>query len=357
MTFRSRGVSVSFTTPMLAGARVRQSDHRGVEIVMPNPSGGRGIYVLNWPGVRALCNPTMHDTVLFKRFCRLATIDPASIRDAALEVACEGLAGRPAAEAAEAAIAHDSAQRVRARLRLVTALVEQEDPGGPSGTSAAERAAELDRRASLVLHRIALSVGRPAADLAAALTALGDLLAPVGVAGGDREARLPRLLMRLRDTAADPSGWLSSDPDEDIRGLGATIRAAMATAFQSGTAVLQKIRAALADPTLLLKRRINDPGGMVARSTRCDWLLDGWERVSLLWLSADSLASRRAALLEMAPLVPVLPPEVLQWADTAIPAEATAQLCRVTSHHDSWRTGSAAFRLIERNEKLLAMRV
>jgi hypothetical protein len=357
MTFRNRGVSVNFTTPMLAGARVRQSGDRGVEIVLPNPSGGRGSYVLNWSGVRTRCNATMHDTVLFKRFCRLATIDPASIRDAALEVASEGHAGRAAAEAAEAAIVRDRAQRVLARLRLMTALVEQGDPAGLNGGSAAERAADLERRASRVLHRLAASVGRPAVDLASALTALGDLFAPVGVAAVDRDARLPRLLMRLEATSADPSGWLSSDPDEGIRGLGETIRVAMAKAWRSGLAVLQRTRAALVDPARLLRHRIDDPGGVLAGSARCDWLLDGWERVSLLWLSAGSAASRRGALLEMAPLVPVLPREVMQWAGAAVPAEAMTQLCRVTSHRDAWRTGSAALRLIERNEKLLAMRI
>ena len=355
MTFSSRGVSVNFTTPVLAGARVRQAGDRGVEIVLPNPSGGRGVYVLNWPGVRGLCNVTMHDTVLFRRLCGLAMVDPASVRDAALAVACEGHAGRCAAEAAAVAIARDRAQRVRARVRLMTALVEQQDRDAPNGGSAAERTAELERRARLVLHRIAASVGRPAADLAAALTALGDLFAPVGVAAVDRDARLPRLLERLGETAADPAGRLSSDADEDMRGLGETIRVAMEKAWQSGTAVLRKTRAALGDPTRLLRRRISDPGGVLAWSSRCDWLLDGWERVSLLWLSAEGAASRRAALLEMAPLVPVLPREVLQWAGAAIPAEALTQLCRVTSQRDAWRCGSAALRLIERNERLLAM--
>ena len=89
--------------------------------------------------------------------------------------------------------------------------------------------------------------------------------------------------------------------------------------------------------------------------TRCDWLLDGWERVSLLWLAANSGHRGGPALLEMAPLVPVLPREVMEWSDTPIPPEAMKQVCRVTSNQDGWRTGGSAFALIERNEKLLAM--
>ena len=342
---------------MLAGARVRPSDHRGVELLMPNPSGGRGVYVLNWPGVRALCTATVHDTLLFQRLCRLATIDPASVRDAALQVASEGHAGRAAAEAAVAANARDRAQRELARLRLTTALVEQGDPDGAGGVSLAERTADLDRRVHSVLHRIAASLGRPVAELAPALTALADLFAPVGVAAADHDARLPRLLMRLKATEADPSGWLGCDPEPDICALGETVIVAIGNAFESGTAVLQQTRSVLADPASLLRRRISDPSGVLAWATRGDWLLDGWERVSLLWLAADSAASRRAALLEMAPLLPILPREALQWSDIAIGSDALTQLFRVTSQQDGWRSGSAGFRLIERNEKLLAMSI
>ncbi|WP_428492233.1 hypothetical protein [Rhodopila sp.] len=354
MTFSSRGVSVNFTTPVLVGARVRQSLDRELEILLPNPSGARGVYVLTWPAVRTRCHVTLHDAVLFKRFQGLATIEPASIRDATLLVAREGLAGRNAAQAAEVALAQDRAQRLLARLRLMTALVEPEDPD----TAGCRRTpAEIEHRAGLALRQIAAAIGRSAAELSAALTALGDLFAPIGITATDRDARLPRLLAQLGQTAADPSDWLRSDPDPDISGLGETIRTAMLGAVQSGIAVLRTTRMALVDPARLLKRRISDPDSVLAASARCDWLLDGWERISLLWLAANTAASRRAALLEAAPLVPVLPREVLQWVGAAIPPEAMTQLCRVTSQRDAWRTGSAAFRLVERNEKLLAMSI
>jgi hypothetical protein len=62
-TFRSRGVAARFTTPMLVGARMRDAEHGGVEVVVPNPPGGRGFCVLDLRGVQALCSPTVHDTV------------------------------------------------------------------------------------------------------------------------------------------------------------------------------------------------------------------------------------------------------------------------------------------------------
>jgi hypothetical protein len=355
MTFGSRGVAMALTTPLLAGTRVREASPKGVELVVPNPSGARGVYVLNWPGVRALCTPTLHDTVLFQRISRLPTIDPAGVRGAALAVAAEGHAGRRAAAAAEVTIVQDRSRRVLAHFLLMLELVEQAGAGSLKTAPAAEQAAHLDHLATAVLHRIAPLLGRPAGYLAASLSAISDAFAPVGVAAADRDARIPRLLIRLEETHANLSAWLDQDAGNDIGGLGLAITAAMARAGDSTAAVLEKTRLTLTEPVVLLRQWITGPSVVAALAARCDWLLDGWERVCLLWLSADSTASRRAALLEMAPLLPVLPREVTAWSDVQIPAEAMKPACRVISRDDSWRIGSPAFAQIERNETLLAM--
>jgi hypothetical protein len=356
MTFKGRGVAVPFTTPLLAGTRVRESRRAAIELVVPNPSGGRGVYILQWSGVQALCNPTVHDAVLFRHLSRLKSLDPARVRDAALEVALEGHAGRQAAAAAATSTEQDHSQRLLAHFLLMMAMVEQAGPNnGLKRGSLADQTADLDRRATAVLHRIAPSLGHLPTQLAAGLMAIGDIFAPVGVAVTDRDARIPRLLIRLAATHADLSQWLEAGPANDIGGLGRAVAIAMQRTSETGEAVLAKTRSMLLDPRALLRRWMADSGGVNALVSRCDWLLDGWERVSLLWLSAGTAASKRAALLEMAPLVPVLPREVMEWTDTPISVEAMQEICRVTSHRDAWRTGGSAFALIERNEKLLAM--
>jgi hypothetical protein len=353
-TFASRGVAVSFTTPKLAGVRVRGSGRAGIELVVPNPSGGRGIYILNWPGVRALCNPTLYDTMLFRRFARLVSIDPPCIRDIALDVALAGYAGWDASAAAKTAIAHDGSQRRLTHSLLLTGLVEQADANGKDAASSPE---QIEQRASTVLQRIAPALGRPATQLAGGLAMIADLFAAVGFSASDHDARIPRLLLRLNEAQADLSRWLDTDPDNDIGGLGRAIAAGMRRACDTGKTVLTKTWPALTDPMALLKRWIADEAGVQALAMRCDWLLDGWERVALLWLSANPRASRRAALLEMAPLLPILPREVMAWTGPVISAEEMEQAFRVTSREDAWRTGSSAHGLIERNEKLLAMGV
>jgi hypothetical protein len=354
-TFRSRGVAVAFTTPRLAGARVRQSRHSGIELVVPNPSGGRGFYILQWPGVRALCHPTVHDTVLFQRCSHVAAIDPAGIRGAAQDVAVEGHAGRDAMAAAEAAIANDRAQRLAAHVRLATRLLQQTEPNPPEAGRATERTPNLDRRVGAVLRQLAPSFGQQAGHLAGCLAAMGDAFAATGVARDDRNGRVAHLIAGLDATASSLVGWLEHDPGNEIGGLCHAVARAMRTATRSAEAVLRITHAATSDPAALLRRWVTDADDVRAVASRCDWLLDGWERVCLLWATAQSVASRRAALLEMAPLVPVLPREVQAWTDVAIPSEAMDQTCRVTCCDDSWRSGGAAFALIERNERLRAM--
>ncbi len=347
VTFRSRGVAAPFTTPRLAGSRVRRNKRAGIELVVPNPSGGRGIYVLDWPGVRAMCCPTVHDTLLFERAQFLGTIDPASIREAALDVAREGYAGREAAAAAEIAIEREAGDRALVRCRLVTALVEQ---CSPAGVVTQDAATALDRRAQAVLQRIAVALRRPAGQLDDSLTLIARQFAPIGFAPWDREARIPRLLMRLDEAYSALVLWLRDDPDNDVGGLGRAVGAAMRRAIDSGLAVLRKTRVALSEAPGLLKRWVSDPAGVSAAASRCDWLLDGWEWVSLLWLDAATTASRRAALLQMAALVPVLPREVAAWADTPIASGAMQPVCQV-----AWRGGASAFGVIERNERIIAL--
>jgi len=354
-TFRTRGIAAPFTTPLLAGARIRESSRTGIELVVPNPSGGRGVYIVHWPGVSALCKPTVHDTMLFRRCSALRDIDTASIRAAALDVALEGHAGRDAAAAAETSIAADRSQRLLSHFLLLMGVVEQVDPDGIKATSLLERTPDRDRRASAALHLVAKEIGRPASYLASGLAAMGDAFAAVGVAADDQAARIPRLILRLRETSAAMASWLSDGPNDDIAGLGRLVTAAMQSAGDTGAALLQATRLPFADPVGLLKSWCSARTEVIARSGRCDALLDGWERVALLWLAAATDATRRAALFEMIPVIPVLPREAMDWDGIAIPAAAMDPVCRVTSHDNTWRNGSASFGLVERNETLRAM--
>ena len=353
-TFQSRGVAAPYTTPFLAGARVRKASHAGNELVLPNPSGSRGVYIVPWAGIRELCNPTMHDTMLSVQIAELARIDPASVRGVALDIAIIGYAGREAAAAAERASDTDRAQRSLARALIVGNLVQQVDPGGRKATNTAERA-DFDRQMIVALHRIAVLLGCPPAHLEKAVVSIGDTFAPVGVARDDRSARIPRLIDLLKDTFFSLSRWLAEDPGHDVGGLGQAMTATIKAIYGASQTMLIGTRALLSDPMALIKRWVKIPDDVIAVASRCDWLLDGWERVCRLWQGENASPSRRGTLLEMAQVLPVLPHEVKDWPDMAAPHQTLSQEFHVTSHSDAWRSGSAALPLILRNERLRAM--
>ncbi len=353
-TFRSRGVAAPFTTPLLAGTRVRAAVNQGIELVVPNPSGGRGIYVMKWPGVRAFCNVSVHDTVLYKQITGLERINPSTIRRAGLYVAQQGYAGRAAAAAAEAAGMRDQTQQTVTQARLLRDLLGQVEPSIGRIAELADRA-QLQRHATAALHRFAPTLGYSPPQLEGAVTAVAGALGSVGFANDDRAARIPRLIDRLKDTYDSLLDWLTTEPENDIGGLGRTLAAILHAAADAAEAVLNVSRRVLSDPVALLKRWIKTPEDVLAVALRSDQLLDGWEWICLLWLNVSSTPARRAALLQMAQLLPVLPNELNVTATMPALHEAMSQVCRVTSQQDSWRSGSAAFALIQRNETLRAM--
>ena len=91
-------------------------------------------------------------------------------------------------------------------------------------------------------------------------------------------------------------------------------------------------------------------------ATRPDWLLDGWEQICLVWRYASDDDSRRAALIEIAGLVPVLPREVAEWSREASDLDASLRLRRMIPLNEDWRTGMPLTQaLIARNEYFRAI--
>ena len=155
-TFLERGVLIPFTTPLLGGTRARPGDKHGLELVIPNPSGGQGVYIMDWTSIPALCRPTLHDRALNDRVAAVHSIAPSTIRRVAREVAAEGLAGEEAMQAALAATDTDRGDRTITNYLLLMALIEQ--VGLFAG--AAPGVPDIETRARLTVARIAPRLGR-----------------------------------------------------------------------------------------------------------------------------------------------------------------------------------------------------
>jgi hypothetical protein len=280
-SFRERGVAAPFTTPMLAGARLRVAETRGtpvLEVAIPNPSRRRGTYVLAWNERRTLCRPTLFDTRLGDVLAArpdLAALSPAMVRRVAWAIAAGGLAG-PAAAAAAGRAMLDERRRVAAA------------------------------RAGLPSHA---AIDRLAA-------AMADVLPCDGAA-----PPVPGLLESVLALARELDGW-AGQRSEPPAVAARAIAAAAERAHTAGSKLMEAALARAQTPADLAAAWRDDPVGLTAELARADWLLDGWERLVLLW--RDGEPERATALAEMAAALPAWPDEAEAWL--GLPPDAAQRM-------------------------------
>jgi hypothetical protein len=358
-TFLERGVVVPFTTPRLGGTRARPAKKHCVELVVPNLSGGRGVYVMPWTSLTALCRPTLHDKVFSQRVATITNVTPATIRRIARQIAAEGLAGEEAMEAARVATDADKGDRVVTNYRLLMTLVEQVGRrfAPPFLTTAAAEGLDPSMRARLTVDWISPRIGQPATWTANALEELADVLANIGVGSVGATGRIPRMTAMLRDVRADIAEWSGAQREEDQASYARMICAVADVTLALAQTTVAKAQALPDNMVELLRTWAVNPDSIIELVGRPEWLLDGWEQICLIWNNAEDDAYRRAALAEIAELVPILPKEVNDWCSTTYEIDGLYRFRRLIQLNEDWSTGAMVFDLIARNERFRAMAV
>jgi hypothetical protein len=297
------GVQLPLLAPTLAGVRLRVAP-RGLEFVLPNPSGGRGVYVASWAVVAGFAEPCVHDTILVGRLSTLDRIDPASIRDAARAVASEGHAGNAMAMAARDA---QSALRI-ASLRLgATLLMSLARRAGLTRPEEAARCLSRDG-----FHRLAHLLGWDGPALAEALRGLSAHCASIasGSLGGTprgseraapdssfgRWSTLGVLVQRLRASLAEEQ---SRRHGSDGALLGRIIEAAD-RCLKSADRVTPDIESLVVDPLPTLQSWRDEGTRSAPWLSRLESTFDGWDRICLLWFDEDTAHRRQAVIGEIA---------------------------------------------------------
>ncbi len=354
-TFLERGVAVSFTTPVLAGTRVRPSKRTALELIVPNPSGGRGQYILPWTALQDLCRPTLYDRQLQKAVALLHGVTPASIRRVTREVAAEGLAGREARSAATEAGLRDKASLLLTNFHLLLALVQQVMPGAVDAGPPTSQDS-IERGAKLAVGKVAASLGFDPYDIAHGLEELAGVYLDVGLGpDADRKARLPRVMGRLRALQADMDQWVSEYDDASAEAAH-LVRSCAELTLACAAATLADARGLAMHPVELLISWQTDPERAASKAVRPEWILDGWETICAAWESAQTKAAQRYALAEISHFVPIMPREASEWVSRVdIEAEAVALFRRLVDLNHDWRSGELVMHQAARSEHLLAM--
>lgn len=120
---RERGVTVPFTSPQLHAMRLRADAAGRPEVMVPNPSGREGWFVLGWSAVVERFQPSLADRALMGALAP-GHPTPATLRAAAWRVAAQGLAGRAARRAAEA-VALRGPATLASRLALIESFLHE----------------------------------------------------------------------------------------------------------------------------------------------------------------------------------------------------------------------------------------
>jgi hypothetical protein len=356
-TFLERGVALPFTTPRLGGTRARPGKKHAVELVVPNLSGGRGVYIMPWTSLTALCRPTLHDKVFSQKIANVINVTPATIREIARQIAAEGLAGEEAMEAARIATDADKGDRVVTNFRLLMLLVEQVARlfRPPALTSGASAGLDPSTRARLTVEWISPRLGQSSTWTANALEELADVLAHIGVGCSGTIGRIPRLTSLLGAVRAEIADWGSAKREEDQAAYARMICSVVDVTLALARTTVRKAQALPDNMVELLRNWATDPGSVNELVSRPEWLLDGWEQICLIWQNAHDDATRRAAMAEIATLIPILPKEVNDWCHAQYEIDSLNRFRRLVQLNEDWFTGSLVFDLIARNEHFRAI--
>ncbi len=303
------GVHLPFLAPLLGAVRLR-SNPNGLEFVLPNPSGGRGVYVAAWSVVAGFAAPNLHDTLLVGRLSSLDSIGPADVRQAARLVALDGYAGQEAADAARQAQDALDIAALRLRAQLLMSLARQ---GGFVRPEDAVSCMDRDG-----FNMLAARLGWRGPQLAEALQEVSVRYASVAVGAGQvsgtqppmrisgeiernetgRWGRLLSLVQKLRGSLAEEQ-FNRGGIDAALLGR---IMTAADHCIRQCALLLPEIKAMLANPLPVLDAW--RAGSLVASG----WLhglesiLDGWDRICLLWFDARSPRLRQLLIPEIAAL-------------------------------------------------------
>ena len=342
-TFRERGVSAPFTTPLLGGVRLRAAPSRSghvLEIIIPNPAGRRGVYIVPWSERGDLCRPTVHDTRLGNALAAhadLASLSPSMVRHAGLVVAAEGHAGRTVAAKARRLL-RDGQARLTAASAHLEAVLDKHGAGAVVDPAARERLAAL----LADIH----SPGGPPARLPVLIEAIGALAASLTDWAAAQPGLAPVVLQ------PGPAAAAPAEQPGPATVAARAVATAAALMHHGAQQLLQAAVARLDSPATLLRDWFADPAAMEQSLGRAEWLLDGWDRQVLLWRAA--LPGPAAAVLEMAALLPVWPDEAESWLN--LPAGTAARLARrPVPPSRPWSDPVIALDQIARNERLRAL--
>jgi len=357
--FRDRGATVPFTTPLLLNARIRTAaSGRGFEMLVANPSGGRGALILPWSAMVEICSPTLFDRHLWESLGTSSDISPIGIRHEAQRLATLGLAGRQAALAAKDALRREQASQRMVRGMLLESLIAVTETTNEAATRPAmEDGQAFMKRAERAVARAAAIAKVGLAEFAADLEALAVALSGAPPEMEGEEARLRQMMSELKRMADEITDWVADEQQEAAHVMAAKFVVATARqTLECGELALANTDALIADLGNRIPKWRTEKDSILESARGPDWVLDGWKTPMALWQAAGP-NQRRAAIWEMALIAPILPREAKIWlGEKADWRDTPRRITQVVRERSDWRSGNT-MEMVARNENLIGLSI
>ena len=351
-TFEERGVVIPFTTPMLAFARARSDGNDGLEIIVPGLSGGSGVYIIGWSGVRDVFSMSVHDRAFHDMIETRKASTPREMRRCAHEIAMTGLSGPDAIDAAEKAIEQEENERLLTNYYLVNSVVKTLAKADVKLSVVELSSAAGQKKVRGIMAGIAQDLRVSSEQLYADIEKWSDLIAPIGIASMPHECRLRRLMSRLKAFRMNVTAWgknSNADPD----GLAFLVADVALLTLDVGRVLVGEIDDHANDLKKALAnwRTVGDEisDGM----TRISWLLDGWDHVIGLWEDVldGALHEQRDALEEIVRMIPLIPTKELEASDGKAWGDLENAMRKFVKPLQNWQSGQTDIELQLRIER------
>ena len=358
-SFRERGATVPFTTPLLLNARIRRSSSgQNLELVAINPSGGRGMLILPWSMMTEICSPTLFDRQLWESLGQATDISPIGIRHEAQRLAAQGLAGRSAALAAKDAQRREiSCQRLIKSMLLESLIAATETSDQATGHRSDQDEDAFLRRAERAVAHSAKIAGLPLSKFAADLDDLANALSGTTQQIGLEDARLRQMLESLNRMTDEIASWAAQQPPDSTQLQAANfVQSTARQTIQCATFALAAADNLIADLGLVVPEWRGEWDDILECARGPDWVMDGWKIPMALWGAAEP-SQRSAAIWEMALIAPIMPREAKAWLPNSKTARETLRrTTQVVRDRADWRSGDVT-ELVARNENLISFSI
>lgn len=351
-TFEERGVVVPFTTPMLAFARARADGNGGLEVIVPGLSGGSGVYIIGWSGVREVFRMTVHDRAFHDMIETRKAATPREMRRCAHEIALTGLSGPDGIDAAEKAIEQEDNERLLTNYYLVNSVVKSLASSDVKLSVTELSSPTGQKKVRGMMAGIASDLNISSERLYADIERWSDMIAPVGIASMPHECRLRRLLTRLKAFRMNVTAWgrnSNADPD----GLAFLTADVALLTLDIGQTLMGEVDDHANDLKQALAKWATVGKEIDDRMTRLSWLLDGWEHVLGLWDSVIEapIYEQVEALEEIVRMLPLVPTKELEGQKSKAWGDLENAMRKFVKPLQNWQSGDTDIELQLRIER------